>query len=101
MALTEEDKNWIMEAIMKASQPNATVRFQGRQPQSETRRVEQVTKTGESVLIGGVRLAGLGLSVVARTAQVTTKAIGAGVDMYVDELGKAMGQRHRPDSLLD
>ncbi len=87
MALTEEDKNWILEAVVKASQS------QGRQTPNEARRVEQVTKTGERVLIGGVRLAGLGLSVIARTAQVTTKALGAGVDEYVTELGKAMSQK--------
>lgn len=53
------------------------------------------------MIVGGVRLAGLGLSVIARISQVTTKALGAGVDAYVSELGDAMRQKHADrESLL-
>ena len=109
MALTEEDKNWIVEVIMKANQHStiASERSQGtyslkdRQRQDERGRIERVARTGERAVVGGVRLAGLGLAVVARTTQVATRALGAGVDVYVSELEKAMNQKHRQDSLLD
>lgn len=111
MTLTEEDKNWILEAITRAQQipyrETETARSKRTQPLETGKlsgvsgRIDDATKTGEKMIVGGVRLAGLGLSVIARISQVTTKALGAGVDAYVSELGDAMRQKHADrESLL-
>jgi hypothetical protein len=104
MTLTEEDRNWILEMLGKVQQQQQQSNnvAAGPRPVEASRGVrddlsksmaagiDQATKTGEQLLVGGVRLAGLGLSVIAKITQVTTKAVGAGVDMYVDELSNAM-----------
>lgn len=104
MTLTEEDKNWILEMLGRVQkQPDSSAGAQLRSSKrirdelsnGLTTSIDQATKTGEQVLVGGVKLAGLGLSVAARLTQVTTRALGAGVDRYVDELGDAMMNRSK------
>ena len=102
MTLTEEDKNWILEMLNRVQQsnnqgaarpPRASITF-GDIPKTVTSGIEQVTRTGEQLMVSGVRLAGLGLSVIARISQVTSRAMDAGIDMYVDELSNAMNRKH-------
>jgi len=78
----------------RGANPSRTSSIEGDLPRTVTSGIEQVTKTGEQLLIGGARLAGLGLSVIARISQVTSRAVNAGVDMYVDELSDAMKGKH-------
>jgi hypothetical protein len=102
MTLTEEDKNWILEMLNRAqqskSQGSSRPLVSSLNPENLSKTVssgiEQATKTSEQVMISGVRLAGLGLSVIARLSQVTSKAVDAGVNMYVDELSNAMTRKH-------
>ena len=90
MALTEEDKQWILDAIRGGNQSeSASISRLG-----SSATVRRSTKTAEELLIGGVRLAGLGLAVMAKMSQITTRAIDAGVEVYVNELGTAMNQKH-------
>jgi hypothetical protein len=102
VTLTEEDKNWILEMLNRVqdqrSYNQGAVRLQIASittdlPKTVTAGIEQATKTGEQLMVGGVRLAGLGLSVIARVSQVTSRAFNAGVDMYVDELSNAMNRK--------
>lgn len=90
MTLTEEDKNWILEMLNRAQQPKTA----GDLPKTVTSGIEQMTRTGEQLMVSGVKLAGLGLSVIARISQVTSRALDAGIDMYVEELSNAMSRKH-------
>jgi hypothetical protein len=103
MTLTEEDKSWILEMLARvqhqsnnlgATRSSGASITAGDLPKVVGSAIDQGTKTGEQLIVGGVRLAGLGLSVFARISQVTTRAVGAGVDRYVDELTDAMSRNH-------
>jgi hypothetical protein len=101
MTLTEEDKNWILEMLNRVQQsknqggarPTVASITAVDLPKTVTSGIEQVTRTGEQLMVSGVRLAGLGLSVIARFSQVTSRAVDAGIDMYVDELSNAMSRK--------
>ncbi len=103
MTLTEEDKHWILEMLKGVQQsnnqggarppPTASIAV-GNLPNTAMSGIERVTKTSEQLMVGGVRLAGLGLSAIARISQVTSRAVDAGIDTYVDELSNAMRRKH-------
>jgi O-succinylbenzoate synthase len=101
--LSEEDKTWILEMLNTVQLHQSNDRrganplkpsISGDLPRTVTSGIEQMTKTSEQLVISGVKLAGLGLSVIARISQVTSRAVTAGVDVYVDELSDAMKGKH-------
>ncbi len=72
MVLDESDKEWIRRAISQALQ----------RPANAPATTQPLAKQGEAALVAGVRLGGTGLAVLMRLADITVKALGAGVETY-------------------